>query len=70
MVENERSAEALSREAVDIDHRNPKGLATLMFAAGYRHSRVVRILLTEGANVAIPDPLSKGAACFTSKGRK
>lgn len=49
----ERVVAALATQEVDIDQRGPRGIAPLVLAAGAGHSRIVRILLNKGANVAV-----------------
>ena len=51
----ERIVALLSTGVIDIDQADPAGISPLMHASWMDRSRVVRILLSEGANVAIVD---------------
>lgn len=62
----ERTVALLSRRSIDIDQRSPKGMTPLMTAAEKGFSRVARILLNRGANVAIAEKEGRTALHFRS----
>ena len=65
----ERTVSLLSRGAIDIDEGTPDdGVTPLMLAAGLGYSRVVRILLNKGANVAMVDSSGMTALHWAAQG--
>ena len=57
----ERTVALLSDGSIDIDQGDPRGWTPLTIASRMDRSRVVRILLSEGANVAIVDDIGASA---------
>lgn len=49
---------------VDVDHTNRNGVTALMTACSMGHVRLIALLLTAGANVALVDKNGKSAAQY------